>query len=314
MRTRAAVLKGRVSRLPRDSSTPFIIEEMLLEIAKLPTAENSAIHLNPQDNVAVARVPLAPGMDLKIDGVSIKVLDPVPAGHKSALAPIQPGEIVLRYGQVIGRAKRPIEPGQHIHTQNLAYEELELNYEFPNAEIPYPAAPANVPTFMGYLREDGRVGTRNYIAVVAASNCAAHTAELIARSYEGATLPPGVDGVVAFPHGEGCAHAMGPDVDQLRRTLGGVLVHPNVSAAVILGLGCETNQIDHYLGAGGPRSTRLAGLTLQTSGGTTGTVEAARREIARFLDQAAAEKRTEVPASKIVLGLNCGGSDSFSGI
>jgi altronate hydrolase len=93
-----------------------------------------------------------------------------------------------------------------------------------------------------------------------------------------------------------------------------VLAHPNVSAAVILGLGCETNQIDHYLGEGAPRTSRLAGLTLQSSGGTSGTVEAARREIARFLDQAAAEERTEVPASKIVLGLNCGGSDSFSGI
>src|SRR5258708_7694681 len=126
---------------------------MLLEIAKLPTAENSAIHLNPRDNVAVARVPLAAGMELKIDGVSIKVLDPVPAGHKIAMAAIRPGEIVLRYGQVIGRAKRPIEAGNHIHTQNLAFEELELAYEYPTGEIPYPAAPAKIPTFMGYLRE-----------------------------------------------------------------------------------------------------------------------------------------------------------------
>jgi altronate hydrolase len=123
-----------------------------------------------------------------------------------------------------------------------------------------------------------------------------------------------VDGVVAFPHGEGCGHAFGPDVDQLRRTLSGVLVHPNVSAAVILGLGCEVNQIDHYLGAGSPRSSRLAGLTLQDSGGTQGAVEAARREIGRFIEQAAAEQRVAIPASKIVLGLNCGGSDSFSGI
>ena len=158
------------------------------------------------------------------------------------------------------------------------------------------------------------MGTRNYIAVVAASNCAAHTAQLIAESYLGETLPPNVDGIVAFPHGEGCAHAFGPDMDQLRRTLGGVLVHPNVSAALILGLGCETNQIDHYLGSGAPRSGRLAGLTLQGSGGTRGALEAARREIARFIEQAAAEKRTPAPASKIVLGLNCGGSDSFSGI
>src|SRR5581483_5657034 len=113
-------------------------------------------------------------------------------------------------------------------------EELHLRYEFPTVEAPAPQPRPDGPTFLGYQREDGRVGTRNYIAVVAASNCAAHTAELIAQSYAGQTMPPNVDGVVAFPHGEGCAHAMGPDIDQLRRTLSGVLVHPNVSAAVIL--------------------------------------------------------------------------------
>src|SRR5215470_14212791 len=114
---------------------------MLLEIAKLPTAENSAIHLNPADNIAVARVPLAPGTQLRIDGIEVTVRDSVPAGHKVALSPIAPGEIVRRYGQVIGRAKRAIEPGGHIHTQNLQFEELELNYEFPAGEIPYPAPP-----------------------------------------------------------------------------------------------------------------------------------------------------------------------------
>jgi altronate hydrolase len=287
---------------------------MLVDIAKLPTAENSAIHLHPTDNVAVARVPIAAGTELRIDGMPVVARDPIPAGHKIALWDIAGGEVVERYGQAIGRAKVPIDAGRHIHTHNLAFEELHLNYEFPATDTPVPTPRKDAPTFLGYLREDGRVGTRNYIAVVAASNCAAHTAEQIARSYEGVTLPPGVDGVVAFPHGEGCAHAMGPDVDQLRRTLGGVLVHPNVSAAVILGLGCETNQIDHYLGAGGPRSARLAGLTLQTSGGTSGTIEAARREIALFMEQATAERRTPQPASKIILGLNCGGSDSFSGI
>jgi altronate hydrolase len=240
--------------------------------------------------------------------------DAIPAGHKLALRTILPGELVLRYGQTIGRAKRTIEPGEHVHTHNLSFEELHLNYEFPSGETPLPQPRRDGPTFLGYLREDGRVGTRNYIAVVAASNCAAHTAETIARSYDDAALPPGVDGVVAFPHGEGCAHSVGPDLDQLRRTLGGVLVHPNVSAAIILGLGCETNQIDHYLGPGAPSSERLAGLTLQSSGGTRGTVDASRRQIARFIEQAAAERRVEMPASKIVLGLNCGGSDSFSGI
>ena len=286
---------------------------MLLDIAKLPTAENSAVHLHPTDTVAVARVPIPEGAELRIEGVRIVTRDAIAAGHKVALRAIPAGEMVLRYGQAIGRARVAIEPGRHVHTHNLSFEELHLNYEFPADDRPLPAPRTDGPTFLGYRREDGRVGTRNYIAVVAASNCAAHTAETIARSYEDETLPSNVDGVVAFPHGEGCGHSMGPDMDQLRRTLAGVLEHPNVSAAVILGLGCEVNQIDHYLGSGAPVSERLAGLTLQTSGGTRGTVDASRRQIARFIEQAAAERRSEVPASKIVLGLNCGGSDSFSG-
>lgn len=285
----------------------------LIDIAKLPTAENSAIHLNAADNVAVARVPLQPGTDLRIEGRSVRVLDLVPAGHKIAIEPIEAGQRVHRYGQDIGRARGPIEAGRHVHVHNLAFEELALDYEFPVAEVPTPA-PAATPTFLGFVREDGRVGTRNFIAVVAASNCAAHTAELIANSFATDSLPPNVDGVVAFPHGEGCGHSIGPDTDQLRRTLAGVLDHPNVAAAVILGLGCEVNQIDHYLGPNAPKSGRLVGLTLQNSGGTRAAVEAARREILKQMDMASAEKRREAPASKLVLGLQCGGSDSFSGI
>ncbi len=288
---------------------------MLLDIAKVPTAGNSLIRLHPTDNVAVARVPIAAGVELHVEDIRLVAREAIPAGHKIALRAIPAGGMVERYGQAIGRASVAIDAGTHVHTHNLSFEEPAMSYEFPAGDATLvPRPPQDVRTFFGYAREDGRVGTRNYIAVVAASNCAAHTAERIARSYEGETLPPGVDGVVAFPHGEGCGHAFGPDVDQLRRTLRGVLAHPNVSAALILGLGCEVNQIDHYLGAGAPASNRLAGLTLQTSGGTRGTVEAARRAIARFLEQAAEERRTEAPASKIVLGLNCGGSDSFSGI
>jgi altronate hydrolase len=287
---------------------------MLLDIAKLPTAENSAIHLHPTDNVAVARVPISAGTELRIGGQTVVASDYVPAGHKICVQPIQPGQIVQRYGNVIGRAKSAILPGQHIHTHNLSFEEQSMDYEYPADEAPIPGPRADTPTFMGYQREDGRVGTRNYIAVVAASNCAAHTAELIAQSYANVELPPNVDGVMAFPHGDGCGHAFGPDTDQLQRTLSGVLAHPNVSAAVILGLGCEVNQISHYLGPNAPRTSRLVGMTLQDSGGTRGTIEASRREIGKFIEMAAAEQRVETCASKIVLGLNCGGSDSFSGI
>lgn len=286
----------------------------LLEIAKLPTAENSAIRLHASDNVAIARVPLNPGQKLNVAGIAVEVLDAVPAGHKVAIAPVQPGERVRRYGQAIGVAKTEIPVGRHVHTHNLAFEDHELGYEFPEGVLPYPELPAIVPTFEGFLREDGRAGTRNYVAVVAASNCAAYTVDWIAESFDKASLPPNVDGVVAFPHGEGCGHSIGPDTDQLRRTLAGILNHPNVGAALIIGLGCEVNQIDHYLGPNAPRTKRLHGMTLQTSGGTRGTVEAARTRIQEFMEEMATEKRVTVPASKIQLGLNCGGSDSFSGI
>jgi altronate hydrolase len=123
-----------------------------------------------------------------------------------------------------------------------------------------------------------------------------------------------VDGIVAFPHGDGCGQAMGQDTQQLQRTLEGVLDHPNIAAAIILGLGCEVNQIDHYLGRAGANPETLHGLTLQESGGTRATMDAARQHLSRFVDMAAAITRTEVPASHIQLGLNCGGSDSFSGI
>lgn len=283
-------------------------------IQKLPTAENSAVHLHPEDNIAVARVPLQPGQELRVGGQTVVLRDAVPAGHKVALRPIGAGGAIVRYGQVMGRTSRAIAPGEHVHTHNVSFEEIAFDYEFPAEERTPPAASLTIPTFWGYPREDGRAGTRNYIAVVAASNCAAHTADLIARSYEGEPMPENVDGVVAFPHGEGCGHAIGPDTEQLRRTLAGVLDHPNVSAAIILGLGCEVNQIDHYLGVNAPRSGRVTGMTLQTSGGTRATVEAARREIRVMIDRAHAEKRVELPGSKIVVGLNCGGSDSFSGI
>ena len=286
----------------------------LVDISKPPAAANAVIRLHPADNVAIARVALPAGQAVEVYGVPFHTRTAIPSGHKVAIRAIAAGEQAVRYGQPIGAATQNIAVGDHVHTHNLAFSGRSLVYE-PSTEAPLmPGSALAVPHFLGYAREDGRVGTRNYIAVVAASNCAAHTAELIAASFAGEPLPPGVDGVVAFPHGEGCGMAIGPDTDQLRRTIGGVLNHPNVSGAIILGLGCEVNQIDHYLGAGSPRSDRIAGLTLQESGGTRGAVVAAQREISSMIARAAEEKRQKCPASKIVLGLNCGGSDSFSGI
>jgi altronate hydrolase len=285
----------------------------LVGITTPPSAENAALRLHPADTVAIAMTRLAPGQLIRPGGEAVTVQDVVPVGHKVAIRRIAQGEFVLRYGEPIGAASAPIEPGQHVHTHNLAFEERVCEYEFPALERALPPVAGNLPVFLGYQRPDGRVGTRNYIAVVAASNCAAHTVQAIAESYAFAKLPPNVDGVVPFPHGEGCAHSIGADTEQLHRTLAGVLDHPNVSSAVIVGLGCETNQIADYLGSAEPGG-RLAGLTLQQAGGTRATVETARREIGALLERAAAETRTEAPATKLVVGLNCGGSDSFSGI
>ena len=286
----------------------------LVGIRVAPSPENIVIRLHTSDNIAIARVQITTGSMIRVQGLEITAAEDIPAGHKIALRNIRAGEQVIRYGQLIGPASRAIETGQRVHTHNLGFEEIEFAYEVPETDTPIVSPPANGPTFLGYVREDGRVGTRNYIAVVAASNCAAHTAELIAESFRGEQLPATIDGVVAFPHGEGCAMAIGPDTIQLQRTLAGTLAHPNVAAAIILGLGCETNQISHYLGDSAPRSSRLVGMTLQESGGTKGALEAARRHIRALMEECSGEQRTEVPASKLVVGLNCGGSDSFSGI
>ena len=248
----------------------------LIGIRVAPSPENIVIRLHVSDNIAIARVSLSAGSTVRIADLEITAAEDIPAGHKIALKKIRAGEQVIRYGQRIGPASRAIETGQRVHTHNLGFEEIEFAYEFPETDTPIVVPPGDGPTFLGYVREDGRVGTRNYIAVVAASNCAAHTAELIAESFRGEQLPANIDGVVAFPHGEGCAMAIGPDTIQLQRTLAGTLAHPNVAAAIILGLGCETNQISHYLGDSAPRSSRLVGMTLQESGGTTGAVEAAQ--------------------------------------
>ncbi len=290
---------------------------MLFEIQSPPEMAKSVILLNPRDNVAIARVPLPAGHQFEIEGRQFTAKASIPAGHKVAIRTTASGDPVYRYGNVIGFATERIEAGDHVHVHNLSFSPVE-SADFTSVETtPRLEIRGCSAKFLGYQRSDGRAGTRNYIAVVAASNCAAYTSELIAASFKDESLPESVDGVIAFPHGEGCGQALGPDTDQLRRTLEGVLDHPNVSAALILGLGCEVNQIGHYLGQTSEpvhAPAALQGLTLQESGGTLGAVEAARRQLRQFIDRAASEKRSEISASKIVLGLNCGGSDSFSGI
>jgi altronate hydrolase len=283
----------------------------LVALSGPPTAANAVLRLHPADNAGIARVALPAGFAFSLVDLGAVTRAPIAAGHKIALTEFAPGDVVRRYGHEIGRARSPIAPGDHLHTHNVDFYEPARDFAFPAGELPPPDPPADAPVFRGYLRADGRAGTRNYIAVVAASNCAAHVVERIARSYENETLPPGVDGVVAFPHADGCGY---PDTRKLRHTIAGVVAHPNVAGALLVGLGCEANQISYYFSERGPQGVRLQGLTLQESGGTAKTIAAARDAIAPLLAAAAAETRTEIPVAKLVVGLNCGGSDSFSGI
>src|SRR3954452_4469118 len=285
---------------------------MLFQISPTATDENAAILLNRQDNIAIARILVSPGQRIQIGDTSFNASETIQPGHKLAVSNIAAGDPVFRYGEVIGFARVAIPAGSHVHEHNLQFRAVDHAFDI---EAPRSDPQTHTRTFRGFLRDDGRVGTRNYIAVVAASNCAAHTVDLVERSFANATLPANVDGVVAFPHGDGCASTIGPDTQQLQRTLEGVLDHPNIAAAIIIGLGCEVNQIEHYLGkSNNGRAKSLIGFTLQESGGTSRSVTQARAHIEDLMARASAMGRTEVPASFINLGLNCGGSDSFSGI
>lgn len=286
----------------------------LVSIQPSATAENAVIRLNIRDNVAIARVNLPLGQRILLPGVDLTTKQQIPMGHKVAIAAVRAGDVVLRYAEIIGRAKTDILPGEHVHVHNLGFEEFEMAYEFPERELTIPVPAEPIPRIQAYRRADGRVGTRNYIAVVAASNCAAHAASLIADAFRGEALPANVDGIVSFGHGEGCAHSIGPDTQQLHRVVAGVLNHPNVAGAILLGLGCEVNQIDAYLPPGVTNTGHIVATTLQDAGGTRKTVEMGVAAVRTHIERIRAMQRESLPATGINVGLQCGGSDSFSGI
>ena len=273
----------------------------------------SVLRLHPDDDVAVAVRALTAGET--IDGVTATT--DVPAGHKIALKPVPVGGQVRKYGQVIGAATAAIAPGDWVHVQNLGVGDISAR-----ADTGITAAVvsvANEPrTFDGYLRADGRVGTRNYLAVVTSVNCSAMVARRIARETE-ARLGhsyPHIDGVVAITHGSGCGMASeGEGMDILRRTLSGYARHPNVAGVLMLGLGCETNQISSLMEAeqmaGSPD---LGVMAIQDEGGAASTIQRGIDRLMEMADRAASLERTPQPVSKLVVGLQCGGSDGYSGM
>ncbi|WP_062525928.1 UxaA family hydrolase [Demequina rhizosphaerae] len=276
-----------------------------------------AIVLAPEDDVAVATRDLRPGTVLRHGDAELTVATSVARGHKIALRPIAAGEAVRKYGQVIGRATSDVSPGAHVHAHNLGMDDGERELEIGvDRRATEPAAETR--TFQGYRRSDGSWGTRNYIGIVTSVNCSASTARLIADQFRGRVLDelPHVDGVVALTHDTGCGLVPTSEGAQItRRTLRGYASHPNMAGLLVLGLGCEML----------PAATLLDGLelredlpvrtlTIQETGGIRKTVRAGVAAIEEMLPEVEALRREPAPASALVLGLNCGGSDGYSGI
>ena len=249
------------------------------------------IRIHPADNVVIARRQLLGGTLLVEEGVTVSGL--IPPGHKMAVRAIAPGAAVRRYGQIIGFASQPIRPGQHVHSHNMAMGDFVRDYAFgvEAREIKPSASPAH---FEGIVREDGRIGTRNYIGILTSVNCSATVARAIADHFRRDLRPealaafPNVDGVVALTHGSGCAvDSQGEGLAILQRTLGGYAVHPNFASVLVVGLGCETNQISRLLATQGlTESAQLQAFTIQDSGGTTKTIAHGIEVVQQMLPQA----------------------------
>jgi altronate hydrolase len=281
--------------------------------------EEGVVRLHTDDQVGIARRLLNVGTTLMTPNGTIPVRQFITDGHKIALQSIRPGEAVRRYGQVIGFASRAIAPGEHVHTHNLSVAEFARDYAFGVDVRPVRYVPeAHQRTFRGYRRADGRVGTRSYIAVISTVNCSAHTAREIAHTFTREQLAdfPNIDGVIALAHPSGCGQQYGGDGYQmLQRTLAGMAVHPNISGYIIVGLGCEINQIgdliaNYHLSA----SAVPPNLNIQESGGVRRTIEAGVAAIRELLPDANNVERTPQPVAELMVALQCGGSDGWSGV
>ena len=277
------------------------------------------IRIHPADDVVIARVQLLGGTRIESEGLTVAGL--VPPGHKIAVRAIAAGQPVRRYNQVIGIAKADIAPGQHVHSHNLEFGNFAREHAAGEGATPtaYVAEPAS---FQGIVRPDGRVATRNYIGVLTSVNCSATVARAIADHFRRDIHPraleryPNIDGVVALTHGAGCAtDSEGEPLQILRRTLGGYARHANFGALLMVGLGCETNQISGLMQQEGlQESERLQTFGIQDTGGTAKTVARGIELVEWMLDEANRVQRQPVPASHITVGLQCGGSDGYSGI
>ena len=278
--------------------------------------EPLTIRLKAEDNVVTCREELPAGTSLGDENLSTGAV--IPAGHKIATQAIAKSEPVRKYDQIIGFATEDIAVGDHVHVHNVEVRDFERDYKFGadvrNVEmVPEPERA----TFQGIVREDGRVATRNYVGILTSVNCSASVARMIADRFRGDALAEfeNVDGVVPLTHDYGCGGCAGIGLNYIQRTIAGHAKHPNFAASLLVGLGCEANQIGAMMEAEqlNPSET-LHAFTIQDTGGSEKTIEHGVGLVREMLQDANRVSRQTVSASELILGLECGGSDAYSGI
>ena len=274
------------------------------------------LRLNPRDNIVVA----VDAVDAGATVAGVTATARIMRGHKMAAQAIAKGQPILKFGQIIGFASEEISAGGHVHTHNCSFAEFERDYAYAEDARQEALLPlAGRATFEGFRRSNGKTGTRNYIGVLTSVNCSASVARFMAEAVSRSGILqqyPNVDGVVSFVHGTGCGlAAKGEGYEVLERTQWGYAGHPNLAAALLVGLGCEVFQIARLKQKYGLiEGDNFRTMTIQEVGGTKKTIEAGVARIKEMLPGANSVKRETIPASEITLALQCGGSDGYSGI
>jgi len=289
----------------------------VIEIAEKQLA-GPVIRLHPRDNVIIARTDIAIGT--KVAAENLTVRGQVPAGHKIAARAIKAGEPVMKYNVCIGFAAADLAPGSYVHSHNMKFGEFDRDYAFCRDYAPVEVLPEDKQArFQGIVREDGQVGTRNFIGILSTVNCSATVVHRIAAHFDEKFLKenfPNIDGVVALSHGTGCGmEGSGEPMHLLRRTMGGYARHANFAGVLVVGLGCERNQLAGFMTEQGfAPGARFHTFIMQETGGTRKTIEAGIAAVKAMLPEANRVKRQAVRARHLKVGLQCGGSDGFSSI